>query len=63
MAYNSNLHKSNIMLFLLDYNINKDKVNICITIIERGKWTYEALEEPMDVIESEITSLKQTNIH
>jgi hypothetical protein len=51
------------MLFLLDYNINKDKVNICITIIERGKWTYEALEEPMDVIESEITSLKQTNIH
>jgi len=53
------------MFLLLDYNKKRRqcKVNICITITERGKWTYEALEEPMDAIESGITSLKQTNIH
>jgi hypothetical protein len=36
---------------------------MCITIIERGKWTDETLEEAMDVIESGKTSLRQVNRH
>jgi hypothetical protein len=44
MVYNNNLHKTNIMFLLLDYNkIKKQrKLNICITITKRGRWTYEA---------------------
>jgi hypothetical protein len=36
---------------------------MCIIITERGKWSNEAFEKTMDVIESGKTSLKQTNIH
>jgi flagellar basal body-associated protein FliL len=53
------------MFLLLNYNKKRrqHKVNVYITITERNKWIYEALEEPMDAIESDITSLKQTDIH
>jgi hypothetical protein len=42
---------------------NKKKVNRCNHLIIGGKWTSEALEEAMDVIENKTTSLRKTNRH
>jgi len=39
------------------------KVNGCNPLIIEGKWTSEALEEAMDVIENGTTSLRKTNKH
>ncbi len=39
------------------------KVNRCNPLITRGKWTNEALEEAMDVIENGKISLKKASRH
>jgi len=38
-------------------------VNRCIIVIKKGKWTNEALEEAMYVIENGTTSLKHASKH
>jgi hypothetical protein len=44
--------------------IRKQKfVNRCNLLITGGKWTNEALEEVMDVIENGTTSLRKANMH
>jgi hypothetical protein len=49
--------------FIPDPRKKQRRVNRCIIVSMRGKWTNEALEKAMDVIESGRTSLRQTNRH
>jgi hypothetical protein len=55
--------KKNVPPLELEPTKKQSNINIFTPISTRGKWTNQALEEAMDVVESRTSSLRKANRH